>query len=71
MWEAQTKDRTNPPLCGEEVNALDLGAAMPPVTLWVKATSYHGWPLDPSNCDMRREYFWCVDLYVRALENVI
>ena len=51
MGDAQTKPRDHYPWCGDDVDALGLGAAMIWVMLGAISAPHHGWPIFLANGD--------------------
>ena len=49
MSYAQTKCKDDPPWCGDDVDVLDLGAAIAWVMLGAISAAHHGWTIFSAN----------------------
>ncbi len=64
ICDTQTKRRHISPWCGDDVDALGLGAAMIWVMLGAISAPHHGRPIFLANCASTEPFFDYVDLYV-------
>ncbi len=68
ICDAQTKRRHVSPWCGDDVDALGLGAAMIWVMLGAILAPHHGWPIFSASGASTEPFFDYVDLYVGLVQ---
>jgi hypothetical protein len=68
ICDAQTKRRDDRPWCGDDVDALGLGAARIWAMLGAISAPHHGRPIFWANCESTKPFLEYVDLYVGLVQ---